>query len=310
MRKDDYRKYGVLGTITFHGVLLIMLLLVGFQGMELPEEGLLVNFGDSDTGSGLVEPMGSGAVASMEEESTPPPASPPPAKSKPEPEEESVNTQDFEEAAALKEEKKKQKEKVNKENEAKRQADLEAKRLRDEEIRQQREAEEAERKRQDALAKQAAAAQSAVKNAFAGKGTGTSTSEGNTTGSGNQGKLTGDPNSTNREGSGTGSRGTGTGGPGGTGSRGSGFDLSGRSLVGKLNEPSYPKDEYGVVVVEITVDRNGNVINAVPQLKGTTIQDNDLWRVATEAARKTKFNADPNATANQIGKITYHFNME
>ena len=294
MKNNDYRKYGLVGTISFHAMLLLLLIFFGMKALEQQEEGLLVNFGDSETGSGVVEPKESRAEP-VEKTTAPPPSNPPPARS--EPVKESVNTQDFEEAAALKEEKRKQQEKIKKENEAKRLADLETKRLRDEEIRKQKEAEEAERKRQEALAKQAAAAQSTVKNAFGGKGTGASTSEGNTSGSGNQGKLTGDPNSSNREGS-------------GTGSRGSGFSLSGRSLVGTLPKPSYNLDEEGIVVVEITVDRDGRVIGAQFLLRGSNTQNPELRRAAIEAAMKAKFNADPNASANQKGTITYHFNME
>lgn len=293
-QKNDYRKYGLVGTIVFHSVLLLLLIFLGMRAMEQEEEGLLVNFGDTETGSGVEEPKES--KAEPVEKTTPPP----PTRSEPTKApvvKEAVNTQDFEEAAAIKEEKKRKEEAKRKENEAKRLADAEAKRIRDEEARKQREAEEAERKKQEELAKQKAAAQNTVKNAFGGKGTGATTSEGNTTGSGNQGQLTGDPNSANRTGS-------------GTGTKGSGFSLSGRSLVGSLPKPAYNIDEEGIVVVDIVVDPSGKVVNAQWRQSGSTTTNQELRNAAIAAALKAKFNADAKATTNQRGTITYHFNME
>ena len=47
-------KKGLVGTVVFHGVILLLLILMGFfTPLPLPgEEGILVNFGDSETGWG------------------------------------------------------------------------------------------------------------------------------------------------------------------------------------------------------------------------------------------------------------------
>lgn len=294
-KKDDYKNYGIIGTLLFHGILLLLLIFLGMKTIPQEEEGLLVNFGDSPTGFGAEEPSESQPQTQPQpiEQVTPPPparATPPASQT----EKESVNTQDFEEAAAEKEAKKKKAEKERLDKERIKKETLETERKKTEEAKKIAEAKEAERKQQAELARQSAEAKNRVNSAFAGKGTGSSSSEGVTSGSGNQGSLTGDPNSTNRTGS-------------GQGSKGSGFSLSGRSLIGTLPKPEYSIQEEGIVVIEITVDKNGVITNATPILKGTTTQNSYLWKVATEAARKAKFNADPNASSFQKGTITYHF---
>ncbi|MDO5665624.1 MAG: TonB family protein [Bacteroidia bacterium] len=95
-----------------------------------------------------------------------------------------------------------------------------------------------------------------------------------------------------------------TSGTGGIGS----FDLGGRSLgTGGLAQPSYSVNDYGTVVVTITVDPRGNVINAEIG-RGTNTPNTSLRNEALRAARKTKFNAI-NSTNNQQGTITYRFNL-
>jgi len=135
---------------------------------------------------------------------------------------------------------------------------------------------------------------------YKGKGTGNSTSsQGIAGGTGDQGKPNGDPNSGNYNGT-------------GQGNSGISFNLAGRGKV-YLNEPPYNSPEQGRVVVEIIVDRKGNVIRAVPGKRipdtniGTTVTDQALWKVAKEAALKSKFTADPNAVEEQKGYITYNF---
>lgn len=295
IKTDDNSRYGAIGTILVHVVIFILLMLFGLRSVIPEEEGLLVNFGDSETGMGIEEPMESQSEA-VDASVPPPPVKVTPAATQPDNEE--LNTQDFEEAAAVKAEKKKKAEKERVEKEQKRQEALEAKRIQDEQIKQQKAAEDAEKKRQAELARQAAEVQSRVKGGFGGKGTGASSSEGEAGGTGNQGYVTGDPNSKNRTGGGT-----------GNGTRGTGYSLSGRSLVGSLPKPSYNSNEEGFVVVEIVVDKNGTVISANPILKGTTTQDSELRRAAVDAAFKAKFNADSKAINNQKGTITYHFTL-
>jgi TonB family protein len=95
-------------------------------------------------------------------------------------------------------------------------------------------------------------------------------------------------------------------GIGGSGS----FDLAGRSLgEGGLQRPAYAVQEEGTIVVEITVDPNGNVINAEIRLRGTNIENSSMRRSALDAARKTRFNII-NGIQNQIGTITYRFTLK
>jgi len=285
--EDKYKKYGLIGTILFHAIIVLLLIFFGLSMIPQEEEGLLVNFGDTETGQGLEEPKESQAEQAIKV-TPPPPVKAPPVKTAAS--KEAINTQDFEEAAALKEEKKKKIEAdkiVKKKIEVEKQKQLAAEKVK-------KEAEEAEKQKQEELARQAAEARNKVKNAFGGKGTGSSTSEGETGGSGNQGYVTGDPNSKNRTGS-------------GQGTKGSGYSLSGRSLSGSLPQPEYGIQEEGIVVIEITVDKEGRVTNATPVLRGTTTQNSYLWKVAREAAMKARFNSDSNAPSFQKGTITYHF---
>jgi outer membrane biosynthesis protein TonB len=129
------------------------------------------------------------------------------------------------------------------------------------------------------------------------KGKSTSTEEGGEEGKtgqpGDQGDPNGDPNAQNYE------------GQGGKGD-GPGFDLGGRGAK-SLPSPSYNSNDQGDVVVEIFVDRDGNVISARAGVKGTTINDSRLWDVARDAALRSRFVSDPNAPEKQRGTITYKF---
>ena len=122
-----------------------------------------------------------------------------------------------------------------------------------------------------------------------GEGSG---SRGNTEGEGTQGVSTGSATQ---------------GSPTGTGGIGS-YDLGGRSLgSGGLAQPRYTVNDYGTVVVNITVDPAGNVIHAEIG-RGTNTPSATLRSEALRAARSTKFNAI-NSANNQQGTITYRFNL-
>lgn len=70
--------------------------------------------------------------------------------------------------------------------------------------------------------------------------------------------------------------------------------------------PVYLTRHGGKVVVDIIVDRQGEVISAEPQ-KSSGIHDEDLYLYAKAAASRTIFNADPNAPDRQRGTIHYTF---
>lgn len=147
--------------------------------------------------------------------------------------------------------------------------------------------EEAERKRREEEARKRAIDQQM--SGLFGEGSG---SRGNTEGEGTQGVSTG--NSTQ-------------GSPTGTGGIGS-YDLGGRSLgSGGIAQPSYTVNDYGTVVINITVDPAGNVIHAEIG-RGTNTPNTTLRNEALRAAQRTKFNAI-NSANNQQGTITYRFNL-
>lgn len=73
-----------------------------------------------------------------------------------------------------------------------------------------------------------------------------------------------------------------------------------------LYVPVYKCYTYGQVVVDILVDKQGNVVDAKINRSQS---DNDpcLLDAAYDAALRSKFNADVNAPAQQSGTITYLF---
>lgn len=132
---------------------------------------------------------------------------------------------------------------------------------------------------------------------------------------GQNGAPDGDPNK-----NGTGGHGNGNGGGDGDGDgpgtgpgKGPGFggkigiDLKGRAVV---KPPQLPKDtkEEGKVVVEITVDSEGNVIEANPNGRGTTTSSALLKAKAKQAALATKFNIE-GKFEEQRGTITIIFSF-
>ena len=138
-----------------------------------------------------------------------------------------------------------------------------------------------------------------------------STSQGtSTTGAGDQGDPSGDPNSKyyGKNGSGTGT-GTSTGPGSGSGDPGIGgigeINLVGRSIVRRpvLHDTS---QETGKVVVEIIVDKNGNVTSTNID-RGTTTSSSHLQQLALKAARETKFSPSPTGQEIQRGTVTFVF---
>jgi len=59
--------------------------------------------------------------------------------------------------------------------------------------------------------------------------------------------------------------------------------------------------------VEVSVDRSGIVVKAVPGVKGSTTLDEHLLSAAKEAAMKATFEPKPTAPLIQTGTITYNF---
>ncbi|WP_341839134.1 hypothetical protein [Chitinophaga caseinilytica] len=125
-------------------------------------------------------------------------------------------------------------------------------------------------------------------------GSNNSTGEGNTGKPGDRGVIGGSPNG-----------GAYTGTPG-AGRGASDFRLAGRTLV---NRPSVEWDgnETGYVAINIKVDRNGNVVSATHNLRGSTISNPAAIREAKEAALRIKYNVSQEAPEEQFGPIRFYF---
>jgi hypothetical protein len=74
----------------------------------------------------------------------------------------------------------------------------------------------------------------------------------------------------------------------------------------RLPIPVYLSQGGGKVIVDITVNRQGTVIQAEPR-KSPGIRDEQLYLYAKAAASRTVFNADPAAPEPQKGTIHYTF---
>lgn len=115
----------------------------------------------------------------------------------------------------------------------------------------------------------------------------------------------GDPNGSNNTNNYAGTPGTGNE-PGDGGGKGTRWSLRGRKMLVK---PSLVDDsqEEGIVVVEIKVDKAGNVVYANPGVRGSTTSSAVLFSKARQAALKAKFNPSPEGVEEQKGTISFNF---
>ncbi len=336
-------KRGIIGTVIFHIIVLLLLLFLGFfTPLPLPgEEGILVNFGNSENGFGNrgpsparhnpkpVQTVKKEKPKPKQEEIIPKTSTPPPASTpKPKPAKEVAITQDFEKTAAIdaakkkaREEEKKRQEQLNNERRQKKLEEERIKKAEQERIKkekialeqkrkqeaEQRAREEAERKKREEEQRKIDEIDARTQGAFANKSSGSGGQ-----GSGD-GKSKGATFPGGNQGVATGDTDAGKYGQGGSGTdnQGSGvsFDLAGRK-ANSLPKPTYPGNDSGLVTVRITVDQNGNVTSAVPGVPKTTIMNQKFLNAAKQAALKTKFNANQNAPAYQQGTISYNFVLD
>ncbi len=155
----------------------------------------------------------------------------------------------------------------------------------------EREALEAERKRKEAEEMERRT-NALIAGAF-GKGNKMSDSGSSAVGKGNEGAVEG--NETTGVKTGVGGYGT--------------FDLNGRSLSGQgLPRPAYNVQDEGRVVVNITVNSEGRVIDTSINPR-TNTQNGTLRQAALQAARRAVFNRI-DAVNNQMGTITYYFKLK
>ena len=312
-------KTGFIGTIITHAVVLAILLFFGFfTPLPLPgEEGVLVDFGDSETGFGMEEPAPSETAPLENQEEkvaevkTPPP--PQQTKAAPAQPKEALMTQDLEKTVAMETAKKKkeadkvkdlEREKMLKEKREQerleKQQQAEAERLRQAEIARQKKEEEQRLAQAAAEQRKVGEINNRAKNAFGGAGKGAadskSTGQGVTFGPGNQGSSQGTANA-------------GQYGPGGGIGNGVSYNLGGRGHE-SLPKPYYPGNEEGMVVVQVTVDKSGKVTKAEAGVKGSNTANPELIAAARKAALQARFKADENAPAFQVGTITYRFLLD
>lgn len=262
--KEERKSFTI--TVVIHVVILILLFLFGLKYFDPPiEQGIAVNFGTTDFGSGENQPV--------EQIQTSPSQTPQQTETTPEPVvEEEVVTQENEVAPVVQKEEKPKPVTTPKKEEPKEETKVDPK---------------PDQSTTDAL--------SSILNAPKQEGTAQS-GEGDDTKAGDKGSPDGDPNASNYYGIGKGLDGDGN------------YLLGGRkALVKKVIVQEC--NQEGVVVVDIDVDRDGNVIKAIPGVRGTTNNSKCLLDPARQAALQTKFNSDPKAPARQLGRIIYRFSL-
>ena len=94
----------------------------------------------------------------------------------------------------------------------------------------------------------------------------------------------------------------------GTGSGGVGYGLNGRGRA-SFKKLTQDCNESGMVIVRIVVNRSGNVIEAVPGVKGTTNTAQCLLDPAKKIALSHKWPSDSKAPSRQIGFVSVNFKI-
>ncbi len=299
LETKDKRNSAALTTVI--AVLILFLIFnFGMTYFDPPKEyGIAVNFGTNDFGSGNEQPKEALKPAKQEiveeeqveeqpeevveeqvEESTPVQNDTA----------EDVITQNNEDAIAIKKkedaEKKKEADRIAEEKlriEKERVAEIERKKLEDKKrAEKERKDKEAKRKKLEAM----------IRGISDGDGKADG-GEGDDNKVGDKGKINGDPNASPYYGN---------GGGGGGGN----YSLGNRKAK-SMPKPISDCNEEGKVLINIQVDRAGNVIGTSLRLKGTNNTSQCLVKRAMEAAKKSKFNPDSKAKEKQIGYIIYNF---
>ena len=302
-----HKKKSLTLTTLLLSVLLLLLFYIGLTYMDPPiENGISVNFGTTDFGSGRVQPK---EKVRSEPLDTPPvePTKQEVAQAVEEVEEqpeaivekeapaEKLLTQENEESIRIKQAAEAKKEAENAAAEVKRKAEAAEQKAKAEAARiakEKKDAEEKARLEQEAKKKKLDALMGGLN-----KSDGTATgSEGDDSKSGDKGQPDGDPYATSYYGS-----------PG-SGSGTGGYGLNGRSLVNK-GKVQQECNESGTVVVKIVVDRNGKVISATPGVRGTTNTNPCLLEPAKKTAFLHKWNLDSNAPSQQVGFVVVNFKL-
>lgn len=127
------------------------------------------------------------------------------------------------------------------------------------------------------------------------KNNGQGAGDGEGGGAGNQGSALGDPLASNY-------------GEGGSGFGNTPISLTSRHWAVRPNIDD--KSQFsGVVVCELTVDRNGNIVSVRPGVKGTTYSSPTVYSMLERELRKAKFNTVPNAPERRVVHVTINFKV-
>lgn len=271
MKRDNRQIVGIVGTLLVHVAILILLFVIYVSKPKNQEEGgVSVMLGNTELSQGMFDPATMTEVDVQQEIITPP------EEVVPEKMEQEMITQTEEKTVSIKP-KNEKKPKIEKREKKK--------------IEKPKEKTEAE-KRAEAERAAAQVAAAKISGAF-GKGSKMNNKGSGTTGNGVEGSVTG--NSSAGKSSGVGGYGT--------------FDLDGRSLgEGGLPRPVYNVQDEGRVVVTITVNPSGVVINTTINKRTNTV-NSALRKAAEDAAKKARFN-NVNGINNQMGTITYYFKLK
>ena len=280
--KTKHQQYSARLTAAIMLLLVLLLFVVGPGYMDPPlEYGVAVNFGSSDTGSGMVQPKETLASESTpvtepieEIEIVPTDESSESAAS-----EEVLNSEDLESIAFKNTQAEKAKLEVEANEQEKAEANVELDRL---------------KKEADLKAKKKAQLDVLMGGIVADQGTDKG-SEGDDDSTADKGQLDGNPYASSYFGS------------AGIGNGGVGYGLNGRGHPN--NTIVIPEcDEEGTVVVKIYVNQNGTVIKAIPGEKGTT-GVSCLYDAARKTALSYKWPVDPKAPSKQIGFVIVDFRV-
>lgn len=87
-------------------------------------------------------------------------------------------------------------------------------------------------------------------------------------------------------------------------------DIENIARGGSLTKPAYKGTETGIVVVQVIVDKHGNVTKVTPGVAGSTTQDSALLSAAEASARKARFAMKEGVGGLSTGNIIYGFGVE
>jgi len=284
---------GLATSLVIHGLLLLLLVLLT-TSLKQPDDqiqGVLIDFGSSTTGQGTNALPKSEDLVEEVSPSQPAPAPAQTADVQPTTPDiaDEVVTQDFEEAPTIEPDKPTEQE-------------IAAQQAAEQAAAEQAAQEAAEAAAAEAAAQAAeAAAQAAAEQEFLNELEGEWSNSGG--GDGSQGDNEpggdfGDPDGIDGGGDGS-----------GLGTDGDGYDLGGRKMLHR-EEPKDNSQKTGRVAIRVKVDRNGKVVSAVYTSSGSNTTDSYLVRIAKEAAMKCKFDPNPNAASEQIGRIFFNFKVQ